>query len=108
MQYSKGPAMPIAGGKGPPITIRPMLRLLPRLTLLILAALLPLGLSGCADSFVGKGPMARFADLTKAYDKTLTKEQQAAAIAELQNEAKHGAAQPATTGSGASPAPAQN
>ena len=52
--------------------------------------------------------MARFADLTKAYDKTLTKEQQAAAIADLQNEAKHGTAQPATTGSVANPAPAQN
>jgi hypothetical protein len=85
-----------------------MLRLLPRLTLLILSAVLPLGLSGCADSFVGKGPMAKFADLTKAYDKTLTKEQQAAAIAELQSEAKHGTPQPATTGSVASPAPAQN
>jgi len=85
-----------------------MLRLLPRLTLLILSALLPLGLGGCADSFIGKGPIARFADLTKAYDKTLTKEQQAAAIAELQSEAKHGTAPPATTGSVASPAPAQH
>ena len=33
--------------------------------------------------------MARFSDLVKGYDKTLTKEQQAAAIAELQSEAKH-------------------
>ena len=32
--------------------------------------------------------MARFTDLVKGYDKTLTKEQQAAAIAELQSEAK--------------------
>ncbi len=72
--------------------------------------MLPLGASGCADSLTGKGPIGKFTDLMKGYDKTLTKEQQAAAIAEMQSEAKHqdGTAQPETTGSVAKPAQAQH
>jgi hypothetical protein len=55
----------------------------------LLIVLLPLGAGGCADSIERKGPVGRFAELMKSYDKTLTKDQQRAAIAELQSDAKH-------------------
>jgi uncharacterized protein HemX len=102
MQYSKGLVMPIAekgtGGK------------VPRFATWLLVGGLALGASGCADSLTSKGPMARFSDLVKGYDKTLTKEQQAAAIAELQSEAKHqeGAAPQDGTASVPKPEPAAN
>jgi hypothetical protein len=102
MQYSKGLAMPIAG--------RGMGRKVPRFATWSLVAMLALGVSGCADSLTSKGPIGRFSDLVKGYDKTLTKEQQAAAIAELQSEAKHqeGAAPQDGTASVPKPVPAAN
>jgi uncharacterized protein HemX len=102
MQYSKGLAMPIAGrGTGGKV---------PRFASWILVAMLALGAGGCADSVASKGPIGRFSDLVKGYDKTLTKEQQAAAIAELQSEAKHqeGAAPQDGTAAVTKPEPAAN
>jgi hypothetical protein len=85
-----------------------MLRLLSRLAGLMLLVLLPLAAGGCADSLPARGPVARFTDLMKNYDKTLTREQQQAAIAELQANAKHqdapGTAQGGTTASVTPPA----
>ncbi|MGI8724099.1 MAG: hypothetical protein ACR2J1_01780 [Methyloceanibacter sp.] len=52
---------------------------------LLLAALIPLFLSGCADSLTTGKSLSRFTDLVR-YDKTMTKEEQKAAIAELQEE----------------------
>jgi hypothetical protein len=79
-----------------------MLRFVPRLAGLILIALLPLGVGGCAES----GPMAKFTDLMKGYDKTLTKEQQKAAIADMESaQVKHeDEARQDTTGSAPTPA----
>jgi len=101
--------MPIAGEQGPPTAICPMLRLLPRLASLVLIVSLPLGMSGCADSLTSKGPIGKFTDLMKSYDKTLTKDQQAATITQLQTEAKQheGSAPQDATGS-APKAQAQN
>ncbi len=84
-----------------------MLRLLPRLASLLLIASLPLGASGCAQS---QGPVGKFTDLMKTYDKTLTKDQQAAAITEMQSDVKHKdrTAPQDVTSSVAKPAPAQN
>ncbi len=94
--------MPIAGsGTGGKV---------PRFATWSLIAVLALGASGCADSLASKSPMARFSDLVKGYDKTLTKEQQAAAITELQSEAKHqeGAAPQDGTAPVPKPEPAAN
>jgi hypothetical protein len=59
-----------------------MLRLL-AFGLVIVAAL---GLAGCSDSLTGTGvqPSPDFASSLKGYDKTLTPDQQKAAIADLQ------------------------
>jgi hypothetical protein len=79
-----------------------MLRFVPRLAGLILIASLPLAVGGCAES----GPMAKFTDLMKGYDKTLTKEQQKAAIADMESaQVKHeDEAHQDTTGSAPTPA----
>jgi hypothetical protein len=62
-----------------------MLRMLSRSASAIVIVLAALGLGGCADSLTAGQPLQRFTDLMKPYDKTLTKEQQKAAIAEMQN-----------------------
>ena len=46
----------------------------------------PLLLGGCADQLPSVKPLARFSDLVRGYDKTLTKEEQQAAIEELKEE----------------------
>lgn len=43
-----------------------------------------LGLVGCSDALTGVQPSPSFASSLKGYDKTLTPEQQKAAIADLQ------------------------
>lgn len=53
---------------------------------LVFAVLIPLFLGGCADSLTTGKPLSRFTDLVRGYDKTMTKEEQKAAIAELQEE----------------------
>jgi hypothetical protein len=61
-----------------------MPRRLPGLSLRLLAVLLPLGLSACADALTS-GEVASSSELQRDYDKTLTKAEQKAAITELQN-----------------------
>ena len=46
----------------------------------------PLLLSGCADQLPSVKPLARFSDLVRGYDQTMTKEEQQAAIEELKEE----------------------
>ena len=46
----------------------------------------PLLLTGCADQLPSVKPLARFSDLVRGYDKTMTKEEQQAAIEELKAE----------------------
>ncbi len=61
-----------------------MPRMLPGLSLRLLAVLLPLGLSACADALTS-GEVASSSELQRGYDKTLTKDEQKAAISELEN-----------------------
>jgi hypothetical protein len=64
-----------------------MLRMLPRLALRLLAALVPLALAACADTLTsGQPPMASNAELQRDYDRTMTKTEQAAAISDLAQE----------------------
>ena len=63
-----------------------MLRMLPRLALRLLAALVPLALAGCADALTSGQPVATNAQLQRDYDKTMTKTEQAAAISDLAQE----------------------
>lgn len=61
-----------------------MLRM-PRLALRLLAALVPLALTACADALTSQ-PVATNAQLQRDYDKTMTKTEQAAAISDLAQE----------------------
>src|SRR5262249_49592675 len=63
-----------------------MLRMLPRLALRLLAALVPLALAGCVDALTSGQPVATNAQLQRDYDKTMTKTEQAAAISDLAQE----------------------
>lgn len=63
-----------------------MLRMLPRLALRVLAALVPLALAACADVLTSGQPLATNAQLQRDYDKTMTKTEQAAAISDLAQE----------------------
>jgi hypothetical protein len=58
-----------------------MLRL-PAFGFMIVAAL---GLAGCSDALTGTQPAPTFASSLKGYDKTLSPDQQKAAIADLQS-----------------------
>lgn len=68
------------------LTIGLKIRMPFRLAGLVFAALMALSLGGCADSLTAGKPLSRFTDLVRGYDKTMTKEEQKAAIAELQEE----------------------
>ncbi len=61
-----------------------MPRLLPGISLRLLAVLLPLGLGACADTLTSKDT-ASSTTLQRDYDKTLTKSEQQAVISDLQN-----------------------
>jgi hypothetical protein len=63
-----------------------MLRMLPRLALRLLAALVPLALAACADTLTTEQPVASNAQLQRDYDKTMTRTEQAAAISDLAQE----------------------
>jgi hypothetical protein len=63
-----------------------MPHLLPRLSLHLLAVLLPLALGACADTLTSK-ETASSATLQRDYDKTLTKAEQKAAIYDMQGAA---------------------
>jgi hypothetical protein len=73
--------------------------LLPRLSLRLLAALLPLALGACADTLTSK-ETASSATLRRDYDKTLTKAEQKAVIDDMSAAAKK--KEPAPTGQTAS------
>lgn len=60
--------------------------LVPGSLLRLLTALLPLGLSACADTIASKETTSS-TTLQRDYDKTLTKDEQKAAISDLQNAA---------------------
>jgi hypothetical protein len=77
--------MPIAWDKKRKSALGSMLRMLPRLAFGIVIVLAPLGLGGCADSLTADQNQ-HFSQLMKPYDKTLTKDQQKAAIEEMQSE----------------------
>jgi len=85
MQYSKGRAMPIAWEERTKIVVPPMLRLRSKLAAFVIVVLSALALAGCSDSLTGTQPPPNFAKSLNSYDKTLTPEQQKAAIADLQN-----------------------
>lgn len=72
------------------MTLRPVL--------LILGLLATLGLSGCADTGPSTRPFKPFASLMRSDDQTLTKEEQKAAISELQNDKKQQEQQAAQEG----------
>jgi hypothetical protein len=61
-----------------------MLRMLPELSLRLLAVLLPLGLAACADTLTSK-ETASSATLQRDYDKTLTKAEQKAVIDDMRS-----------------------
>ncbi len=61
-----------------------MLRMLPELSLRLLAVLLPLGLAACADTLTSK-ETASSATLRRDYDKTLTKSEQKAVIDDMRS-----------------------
>ena len=61
-----------------------MPRLLPGISLRLLAVLLPLGLGACADTLTSKDTAASTTP-QRDYDKTLTKSEQQAVISDLQN-----------------------
>ncbi|MGA8688699.1 MAG: hypothetical protein WB662_02010 [Methyloceanibacter sp.] len=61
-----------------------MLRPLPKLTAFVILVLPVLALGGCSRSSADTRPPPNFNASLKGYDKTLTPEQQAAAIADLQ------------------------
>ena len=61
-----------------------MPRMLPGLSLRLLAVLLTLGLSACADALTSKDT-ASSTTLQRDYDKTLTKSEQQAVISDLQS-----------------------
>jgi hypothetical protein len=63
-----------------------MPHLLPRLSLRLLAIVLPLALGACADTLTSK-ETASSATLQRDYDKTLTKAEKKAAIHDMQNAA---------------------
>jgi len=82
--------------------IGPMPSLLPKRAALMVFALPMLILAGCSDSLTSTAPSPpSFAASNKALDKTLTPEQQKAAIADLQSEQvkRQGASQDGTTAS---------
>ena len=64
-----------------------MPHLLPRISLRLLAALLPLALGACADTLTSK-ETASSATLRRDYDKTLTKAEQKAVIDDMNAAAK--------------------
>ena len=86
-----------------------MPRLLPGLSLRLLAVLLPLGLSACADTLTSKETTSS-TTLQRDYDKTLTKAEQKAVITDLQSATtKQGAeASDPTASTGAQSAEKQN
>jgi hypothetical protein len=57
-----------------------------RMLLRTILLMFPLLLTGCADQLPSVKPLARFSDLVRGYDKTMTKEEQQAAIEELKAE----------------------
>jgi hypothetical protein len=63
-----------------------MLRMPPRLTIPILAVLVPLGLAACADTLNSGKPLASNSELQRQYDKTLTKSERETAISDLEQE----------------------
>jgi hypothetical protein len=63
-------------------------RMLPRSSLRLLAVLFPLGLSACADSMT-QDQVTSLTTLRRGYDKTLTKEEQQAAISDLEKSGSH-------------------
>ena len=86
-----------------------MPRLLPGLSLRLLAVLLPLGLGACADTLTPK-ETASSTTLQRGYDKTLTQSERKAAIEDLQNATakQQGGEAPETASAGAQPAEQQN
>lgn len=86
-----------------------MLRLLLRLAPFGLLALPTLTLAGCSDSLTAGQPDTSFATSSKSYEKTLTPQQQKAAISDLQTEqAKRHAEATGQGDTAASPTPAQS
>jgi hypothetical protein len=79
--------LPIATGIQQEDRARFMPHLAPRLSLGLLAALLPLTLGACADTLTTK-ETASSATLQRDYDKTLTKAEQKAAIDDMSASAK--------------------
>jgi hypothetical protein len=78
--------MPIARGQVSIEALALGSRMSLSLSMRILLLLVTLGLAGCADTLTAGQPLQRFTDLVKPYNKTLTKEQQEAAITELRDE----------------------
>ena len=71
-----------------PCQLREMSQKLPaglglRMLLRTILLMFPLLLTGCADQLPSVKPLARFSDLVRGYDKTMTKEERQAAIEEL-------------------------
>jgi hypothetical protein len=86
-----------------------MMRMLPRLVLGATALLLAFSAGGCSDSLTGIRPLQKFSDLVRPYKKALTREEQKAAIDELQDEAEkhHEAESEVETTASVTPAAAQ-
>jgi hypothetical protein len=82
MQYNKWRTIANRHGAPTPKAISFMPRL-PTLSMRLVAVLLPLGLSACADALTSKDT-ASSATLQRDYDKTLTKDEQKAAISDMQ------------------------
>jgi hypothetical protein len=105
MQYSKGRAIPIAAHRA---MVRSMLRLLSKRASLLFLPFPVLIVAGCSESLTSAAPSPpSFSTSKKDMDKTLTPQQQKAAIADLQNTQAKSAAEAATSDTTASVKPAQ-
>jgi hypothetical protein len=111
MQYSKGRAIPIAAHWAKKRMVRSMPRLLSKRASLLFLAFPVLIVAGCSESLTSAAPSPpSFSTSKKDMDKTLTPQQQKAAIADLQNTQAKSAAEAATSDTTAlvKPAQAQN
>ena len=109
MQYSKWGTIANRHGNQQERSSDVMPRLLPGLSLRLLAVLLPLGLGACADTLTSKDTESS-TTLQRGYDKTLTPSERKAAIDDLQNATakQQGGEAPKTASDGAQSAEQQN
>jgi hypothetical protein len=108
MQYSKGHTIPIFARRAMKRMVQYVPRLPSKRASFLLLAFPVLILAGCSDSLTSAAPSPpSFATSKKDMDRTLTPQQQKAAIADMQNTQAKSAAQAGAADTTASVKPAQ-